>query len=606
MNRRRMLQWIATLPFTPPVMGAYLASNNASARNSAMSRVRPGDPGWPSMDMWDELNRAVGGRLIRVASPLEACTEAPSGEVCRETFRKLKNPYYLGDEPGLTQTLGWADAWVSRPSVYAVSAETTADVVAAVNFARTNNLRLVVKGGGHSYQGTSNAPDSLLIWTRKMNAVTLHDAFIAAGCERRQEPAAAATVEAGAMWGQVYDAVTTRGGRYVQGGGCLTVGVAGLVQSGGFGSFSKNYGLAAASLLEAEVVTADGQVRTANACTNPELFWAIKGGGGGSFGVVTRLTLRTYELPTTFGAVFATIRAKSDAAYRRLIVRTLTFYRDRLHNAHWGEQIALRPDNALTVSMLFQGLEQQEAEAVWQPFFGELAASPDDYDIAEAPQILALPAQRLWDPEFLNSMPGIALTDDRPGASPSNIFWAGDQGQAAQFLHGYDSTWLPASLLAGEAVEQLADALFAASRHWSLSLHFNKGLAGGSRDAIAAARDTAMNPAVLDAFALLILGAEQQPAYPGVAGREPDLAAARRHSKAIGRAMSEIHRIAPSSGSYVAESNFFNEAWQQSFWGTNYARLLAVKNEYDPSGLFFVHHGVGSERWSADGFRKLD
>jgi FAD/FMN-containing dehydrogenase len=556
--------------------------------------------------MWDELNRAVGGRLIRVASPLEACAEAPSGEVCRETVHKLKNPYYLGDEPGLTQTLGWAGAWVSQPSVYAVSAETTADVVAAVNFASKHNLRLVVKGGGHSYQGTSNAPGSLLIWTRKMNAIALHDAFIAAGCEGRQEPAPAVTVEAGAMWGHAYDAVTTKAGRYVQGGGCLTVGVAGLVQSGGFGSFSKNYGLAAASLLEAEIVTTDGRISIANACANPNLFWAIRGGGGGSFGVVTRLTLRTHELPKTFGAVFAMIRAKSDAAYNRLIVRTMHFYRDGLHNPHWGEQIGLRPDNVLAVSMLFQGLEQQEAEAVWQPFFNELAAMPDDYSIAEAPQVLALPAQRLWDPEFLKAMPGIALADDRPGASPSNIFWAGDQGQAGQFLHGYDSAWLPASLLRGEAIERLADGLFAASRHWSLSLHFNKGLAGGSVDAIASARDTAMNPAVLDAFALVILGAEQPPAYPGIAGREPDLTAARRHADAIGRAMSEIRRIAPDSGSYVAESNFFNEAWRDAFWGSNYARLLAIKDEYDPSGLFFVHHGVGSERWSADGFTRLE
>src|ERR1700738_5105382 len=102
---------------------------------------------------------------------------------------------------------------------------------------------------------------------------------------------------------QVYDAVTTRGGRYVQGGGCATVGVAGLIQSGGFGSFSKNYGLAAARLLPAEIVTADGKLLIANACTNPDLFWALKGGGGGSFGVVTKVTLATYDLPAYFGRV---------------------------------------------------------------------------------------------------------------------------------------------------------------------------------------------------------------------------------------------------------------------------------------------------------------
>jgi FAD/FMN-containing dehydrogenase len=100
----------------------------------------------------------------------------------------------------------------------------------------------------------------------------------------------------------------------VQGGGCATVGVAGLVLGGGFGSYSKTYGTAAASLLEAEVITADGVVRIANACTHPDLFWALKGGGGGSFGVLTRLTLRTHDLPETFGFVDAAIQAHSEGA----------------------------------------------------------------------------------------------------------------------------------------------------------------------------------------------------------------------------------------------------------------------------------------------------
>ena len=63
--------------------------------------------------------------------------------------------------------------------------------------------------------------------------------------------------------------------------------------------------------------------------------------------------------------------------------------------------------------------------------------------------------------------------------------------------------------------------------------------------------------------------------------------------------------IAPDAGAYVAESSYFESDWQKSYWGSNYARLHAIKMKYDPAGLFFVHHGVGSEAWSADGFTKL-
>ncbi|MCC2630115.1 MAG: FAD-binding oxidoreductase, partial [Thermomicrobiales bacterium] len=301
--------------------------------------------------------------------------ESPESATCAHVFDSLQNPYYLGDEVGLTQTLAWVDAWTSRPSVYAVAARTTDEVVAAVNFARKHHLRLVIKGGGHSYQGTSNAADSLLIWTRQMHAITVHDAFVGTGCEGRVESQPAVTVEAGAIWGQVYDAVTTQAGRYVQGGGCLTVGVAGLVQSGGFGSFSKAYGTAAASLLEAEIVTADGEVRIANA----------------------KLTLRTHDLPEFFGAVFTTVQAASDDAFRRLIGRVLTFYGEALFNPHWGEQLAFRPGNVLDIAMVFQGLDQQQAETTWRPFFDWLAASPQDFSIESGPTILAAPAQPFWD-----------------------------------------------------------------------------------------------------------------------------------------------------------------------------------------------------------------
>ena len=149
------------------------------------------------------------------------------------------------------------------------------------------------------------------------------------------------------MWVDAYDAVTTKAGRYVQGGGCATVGVAGLVLGGGFGSFSKQYGLAAASLLEAEIVTADGVARIVNAASHPDLLWALKGGGQCAFGVVTRLTLATHEPREHAAVATATIKATSDGGFRRAVRAFVDVYADRLCNRHWGESIRISGKNQI-------------------------------------------------------------------------------------------------------------------------------------------------------------------------------------------------------------------------------------------------------------------
>ncbi len=378
-----------------------------------------------------------------------------------------------------------------------------------------------------------------------------------------------------------------------------------MIQSGGFGSFSKRFGTAAAGLLEAEVVTADGVTRIANACTNPDLFWGLKGGGGGNLGVVTRVTLRTRELPQFFGAAFGTIRARSETAFRKLVARAISFYAERLFNPHWGEQIRFGPGNRLNVMMVFQGLSQREADELWEPFRQWLAASGDDYTVETPIKTVAGPARSFWNAAVLKALsPGSIAADDRPDAPKSNFFWAGDRDQVGQVLYAYRSAWLPASLLEEKNQPRLVDALVACTRRWGMSLHFNKGLAGAPQEEIAAARDTAMNPAVLDAFALAITAGGGPPAYPGIKGHEPNPAIARRVAEAVARSTDELLKVVEERGSYVSESDFFEPHWRQSYWGPNHARLAEVKKKYDPDGLFFVHHGVGSEQWTADGFTR--
>ena len=530
----------------------------------------------------------VGGSLFPVAGLIAAAGEAGV---------HLDNPYWIGDQAGGTQVSGWHNAWRPAPSAFALRARNQDDVIAGVNFAREHNLRLVVRGGGHSYLGQSTAPDSLMIWTRGMNEVAVHDHFVPQGGEGRVAPVPAVSAQAGTVWADLYDAVTVRNGRYVQGGGCMTVGVPGLIQGGGFGIFSKRYGMAASWLIEAEIVTADGVLRTVNAFREPDLFWSLKGGGGGTFGVVTRLTLQTHDLPEHFGNARGTVVARSDAAFQRLLDFFFRFYRDHLLNPHWGDHYHFGPGNVFELAMVYQDLSLDEARAVWAPLIAWIGAAPQDYVVEQPLEVDSLPARAWWDV----ARSPLLKPDPRATAAAHHGWSQCDQDEVGVYLHHYDSLWLSGTLLHDGQRDAFTRSVFAATRHQMIRFQTAKGLAGAPDAARIAARDTAINAAMIDAFALAVVADGEGPAYPGMLAAQ-DGQPAEGNADKLKRAIAELRRLAPGSGSYIWETSYFLENWQEEFWGDNYPRLLSVKQRYDPDALFFIHHGVGSEGWSADGF----
>jgi FAD/FMN-containing dehydrogenase len=543
---------------------------------------------------WTELDERLGDRLVRVESPLRACVVDPGSVACDDALRSLQNPFFCEDEPGAFQTSGWLDGFVAEASRYAVAARTAEEVAVAVMFAREHGLRLAIKGTGHDYLGRSSAADSLLVWTHQMRDVTVHDAFAITGGDGSYTPVPAITVGAGTRWLEAYVAATRRD-RYVQGGGCTSVGAAGgFTQGGGFGSFSKRFGTAAGNVLEVEVVTADGEILIANEAQHEDLFWALRGGGGGTFGVVTKMTLRTHEMPETFGAAIGTIASHSDADYRRLIRAFVHFFADHLDNEHWGEQVRLGPDNTMEFALTMLDVDDAEAHAIWEPFTDWVTQHSD----AVSGEIFfaSLPFTAMWDLEWwATNVPDFITRDDRPGQPPGIYWWASNQGEVSQYLHAYRSRWLPRAQFEESAADTLTDALFEASRHWHFTLHANKALSGATAEARDRDRRTSINPAAFDAAALLIMASNQQYAYPGVPGHEPDQAAGRAIVARIDAAMRPIREASPGAGAYLNEADYFEPDWQHSFWGDNYPRLLDIKHRYDPTNLFRVHHGVGSE-----------
>ncbi len=577
-----------------------------AAARRPRARVRPSDPGWPTAESWAALGAATGGSLIEPKPMLAPCLVDAKSADCKALVKSLQNPFFISDQPSGTQISGYLDAWAPAVSRYCLAAKSAADVAAAVRFARVHDLRLVVKGGGHSYLGGSNAPDSLMIWTHPMRQITLHEAFVPAGGAGLVAPTPAVSIGAGCRWIEVYDAVTTKAGRYVQGGGCTSVGVAGLVQGGGFGSLSKAFGTGAAGLIEAEVVTADGQIRVVNAHRSPDLFWALKGGGGGSFGVVTRLTLLTHAAPKLGGGFEVNIKAADDEAFRKLIAAFVDLYAERLFNPAWGEQVLIGKNNTLKVGMVSMDLTERQMMDAWAPLLSAVESSKGPWRYVTPPDAGAAPFRTWWDAAGRRARGSKAMRyDDRPGAPATQAWWSGDSDQVSAFFYGYDSMWLPSSLLKPAERGRLVDALFAASRRYNVALHFNKGLGGAPADAVARSRDTATSPKVLDAFALAIIADGGPPAWYDVLGFKMPLEGPRRAAAAMREAMVELSKCAPGAGSYISESSYFRDDWREAFWGDHYPRLRAIKDKVDPSGLFFVHHGVGSEDWSADGFTRV-
>jgi len=571
----------AVLGTTAAVAAGVLVAPGARAAEP-LSRA---SSSWPSRAKWRALDKQVGGRLITTSLPWIDATP--------ETFELLKNPFWNEEQPGALQSTGWYGAWLAAASPYAVRAQQTSDIVAAVNFARENDVKLVVKGTGHDYLGRNMAPDSLLVWTHDMRTITMHDEFVPEGAPAGTEPVHAMTVEAGTRWLEAYRAATLAG-RFVSGGGCTSVGACGGFTFGsGFGPFSKRYGTGSGGIVQAEIVTADGKVHTVNEFSEPDLFYGVRGGGGGTYGIVSRVTLLTHPIPSTLGIITGSIKAKSDAAYRELIERFVEFYPVGLDNWHWGESVAFGPDNEFGFRLTFLDMPEAQGKATIEQFVGQFRARPDDFTVD--PQFQFLAFENLWNPDYWDSVdPDFITRDPRPEAPDYQFWWTGNQGELGAFWNGYQSRWIPTDLMRRDP-GALADAFYRASRLRPFIFQVNKGLSGEHPEARARDEKTALHPGCFEAAALVIMASAQQYKYPGVPGRKPSAKLAREIGGDINRAMGYIMDVTPGAGSYSTEADFFLEDWQDAQWGSNYPRLLRIKKKYDRNNFFRVHHGVGSE-----------
>jgi FAD/FMN-containing dehydrogenase len=226
--------------------------------------------------------------MASTVSTLEGLSE----ESLAELRMQLRGEALTPDDPGYANVRPpFGAMYPDRPALV-VECAGTADVVDAVNFARENAIEVTVRGGGHSVAGLSSTVGGMVIDLAPMNGVLV------------DRDAKLAHVQGGALWADV-DREAQMYGLATPGGVVSDTGVAGLTLGGGYGWLRRTYGLSCDNVVEYEIVTADGEVRIASSDENPDLYWALRGGGG-NFGIVTRFTFRLHPVGpiVAFAGVF--------------------------------------------------------------------------------------------------------------------------------------------------------------------------------------------------------------------------------------------------------------------------------------------------------------
>ena len=398
------------------------------------------------------------------------------------------------------------------------------------------------------------------------------------------------------------------------------MGVIGWHIGGGFGFFSKMFGTGAANMLEATVVTSQGEVVTASEFQNPDLFYALRGGGYG-FGVVISLTVRTHPLPAVIGHFYMRIRSKSRLGMEELSARFLHLYRDTVLGPMWGRQVDIRKVSTITdeyrfaVSMLTL-LTYSEMVETWLPLLSWAQANPDEYSV-ESLSARDFPGQTFWD--ISRDSPNQKPTPYDPKEPNRAFAWNGNLGEISSYWMAYASRWLQNDQFLKDPTAGAKILLDLAEGAGYAQLHLSKAQNGAPQWAIDELDKTPMHPSIKNSFGLWIGDYRVDHFSPLVSnmaqyntsGVRGWLMSCKTDSvddcdmSAFYQAVNQFREVTPGSGAYFNEADYNEPDWQNTFWGKdNYRRLLDIKNRWDPEELFYCHNCVGSETWQEGGMCK--
>jgi hypothetical protein len=560
------------------ILAAALPNPVVSNTATKQCRTIPGDPDWPARDAWAALNRTVKGNLVQ---------NIPIGSPCHKTYNGQKNPLYnekdcqsLRDVWFLPETHlasasspmaylstnnscnPFADTSANSPCTqggyasYSIDAKTYQDLREGVLFATKHNIRLVIRNTGHDYLGRSTGAHSLALWTHNLKSTELIQRYNGRGSSYKGP---ALKLGAGVHAIDAYE-FAQKHGLMVAGGNCPTVGLAGgWTQGGGHGPLSSKHGLGADQVLEWQVLTVDGRLITVSAAENADLHWALRGGGGGTYGIVISVTIKAFP-STQFSTAYLTVprnETNSDLLFSAVgdFMKRLPVLVEAGLFVLW----LVTPDAFMLLPAMAPGLDTKELDQLLQPTLSVLDGTGLGYQYSSSSS-----------PDFLtayNSLQGSWNVSDL------------NTGGRLVSLETLENN--PEGLL--EAVKYIgSNALFSAV---SYNLDFDRD------------NSTSVNPYMRKSIFN---------AFIGVPINYQDWPATKSSQNAITNdLLLPLKKLDPRGGAYLNEADVQEPEFQSVFYGSNYQRLLKIKKKYDPQDVLYAKTAIGSDGWSEGGNGRL-
>ncbi|KAF7192638.1 FAD-linked oxidoreductase patO [Pseudocercospora fuligena] len=537
-----------------------------SVPGSETCRCFPGDTCWPTSQEWASFNQSVKDNLVATVPLGAPCHDSSFGPYNATECSRLREQWtfpelhYVSSSSAMAPYFANAscDPFTERDARcehgtyvrYAVDVHSAEEVSATLEFAKSKNIRIVIRNTGHDWNGKSTGAGALAIWTHNLKDIKVFD------YQDEHYSGKAMRMGAGVQAFEAYAAAHEHD-VVVLGGECPTVGLAGgYTTGGGHSALSSKYGLSADQVLAWEVVDGSGRHLIATRDNDHrDLYWAISGGGGGTYAVVLSMTVKVHPDTMTSGAK---LRFSSNGIRKDIYWQAIEAYHVALPDIVDEGIVSVAQfdhDSFAINPMTGPGVSSERMKTLLQTYLKSL----DDLGVNYTLEVKQFP----------------------------NYF----EEFQAMFSHiGTASFQYGSRIISRNSMLENLTAITTAFRQAADDSCSFFSVASNVSETVAGDVYNAVNPV----WRTALLHAVIQAPWDSLASWSTMVASA---EKMTSKHVAAFEAVTPGSGVYINEADPNDPRWKESYYGMNYERLLQVKDNYDPDGIFYALTAVGADRW---------